>query len=273
MFIGPTSQAPRIDEARNDSVYEIEIAFREMERRTKAEAGHVSAVAGGPAAAQSAGRRDRKHASRGVLHRQAVFARQRHRPAGIAGDARLRNAAARAHEPDPAVAAARAGRALLEEALCAGEAGPLGYRTARSIPAAALRVARFRGRDDRDWHAAGYPFQARWFAPHFEFRFPKYGDFASRGIDVELRGALEPWHVMGEEGATGGTVRYVDSSLERLQVKVDRPGAGSLRADLQRHRRAAPSDGHRRRICRRRALPRVAAAVGVCIRRSACTRR
>jgi uncharacterized protein (DUF2126 family) len=67
---------------------------------------------------------------------------------------------------------------------------------------------------------AGYSFKPDWFAPHFEFRFPKYGDFASRGIDVELRGALEPWHVMGEEGATGGTVRYVDSSLERLQVKA-----------------------------------------------------
>ena len=67
---------------------------------------------------------------------------------------------------------------------------------------------------------AGYPFQLRWFAPHFEFRFPKYGDFATRGIDVELRGALEPWHVMGEQGAAGATVRYVDSSLERLQVKT-----------------------------------------------------
>src|SRR4029077_10022509 len=59
-----------------------------------------------------------------------------------------------------------------------------------------------------------------WFESHFEFRFPKYGDFATLGIDIELRGALEPWHVLGEEGATDDTARYVDSSLERLQLKV-----------------------------------------------------
>ena len=59
-----------------------------------------------------------------------------------------------------------------------------------------------------------------WFAPHFEFRFPKLGDFTVRNVEVELRSALEPWHVMGEQGAPGGTVRYVDSSLERMQVKV-----------------------------------------------------
>jgi uncharacterized protein (DUF2126 family) len=68
--------------------------------------------------------------------------------------------------------------------------------------------------------AAGYALDARWFAPHFEFRFPKYGDFATLGIELELRQALEPWHVMGEEGSAGGAVRYVDSSVERLQVKV-----------------------------------------------------
>jgi uncharacterized protein (DUF2126 family) len=67
---------------------------------------------------------------------------------------------------------------------------------------------------------AGYPLQAEWFAPHFEFRFPKAGDFATRGIELELRQAIEPWHVMGEEGAPGGAVRYVDSSVERMQLKV-----------------------------------------------------
>jgi uncharacterized protein (DUF2126 family) len=67
---------------------------------------------------------------------------------------------------------------------------------------------------------AGYGVKTEWFAPHFEFRFPRYGDFAVKGIEFELRHALEPWHVMGEEGAVGGTVRYVDSSVERVQVKV-----------------------------------------------------
>jgi uncharacterized protein (DUF2126 family) len=67
---------------------------------------------------------------------------------------------------------------------------------------------------------AGFALRSAWFAPHFEFRFPRYGDFAVFGADVELRQALEPWHVMGEEGAPGGAVRYVDSSVERLQVKV-----------------------------------------------------
>jgi uncharacterized protein (DUF2126 family) len=69
-------------------------------------------------------------------------------------------------------------------------------------------------------NSAGYPLRAEWFAAHLEFRFPKVGDYAVNGIELELRQALEPWHVLGEEGAAGGTVRYVDSSLERLQVKL-----------------------------------------------------
>jgi uncharacterized protein (DUF2126 family) len=71
-----------------------------------------------------------------------------------------------------------------------------------------------------DLNRAGYGFDHSWFAPHHEFRFPQIGEIARRGIELELRHALEPWHVMGEEGGAGGTVRYVDSSLERIQVKA-----------------------------------------------------
>jgi len=69
-----------------------------------------------------------------------------------------------------------------------------------------------------DLNAAGVPLEADWFLPQLEFRFPRIGDVELLGIALELRQALEPWHVMGEEGAAGGAVRYVDSSVERLQV-------------------------------------------------------
>jgi len=71
-----------------------------------------------------------------------------------------------------------------------------------------------------DLHGAGFGFDAAWFAPHFEFRFPRIGEVAAAGVQLALRNALEPWHVMGEEGAPGGTVRYVDSTLERIELKA-----------------------------------------------------
>ncbi|MFM9878884.1 MAG: transglutaminase family protein, partial [Burkholderiaceae bacterium] len=68
--------------------------------------------------------------------------------------------------------------------------------------------------------SAGYAFDSAWFAPHFEFRFPLVGEMKVNSVNLSLRTALEPWHVMGEEGAPGGTARYVDSSLERLEVRA-----------------------------------------------------
>jgi uncharacterized protein (DUF2126 family) len=71
-----------------------------------------------------------------------------------------------------------------------------------------------------DLNQAGLAFQPEWFAPHFAFRFPLIGELATAGIELTLHSALEPWHVLGEEGTSGGTARYVDSSLERLELKV-----------------------------------------------------
>jgi len=65
------------------------------------------------------------------------------------------------------------------------------------------------------------PLQSEWFDPHFEFRFPIYGDIARAGMQLEIRQALEPWHVLGEQTSQGATARYVDSSVERLQVRVN----------------------------------------------------
>jgi uncharacterized protein (DUF2126 family) len=72
-----------------------------------------------------------------------------------------------------------------------------------------------------DFNEAGYPVKPEWFDPHFEFRFPLYGSIEQRCVVMELRQAIEPWHVLGEEPGAGGTVRFVDSSVERLQVLVN----------------------------------------------------
>jgi len=72
----------------------------------------------------------------------------------------------------------------------------------------------------KDLNDAGYPFQMSWFEPFFEFRFPHYGTVRIGDIEMEIRMGIEPWHVLGEEMSSSGTARFVDSSLEKVQVRL-----------------------------------------------------
>ncbi len=230
-FIGPTSQAPRVDEARDDQLYELEIAFAEVARQV---ADHVSdraevMVPGKPEPYAVPWMVDR--ALRNILadvtgntHRSEFCIDKLYSPDGPTG--RLGLLELRAFEMPPHAQMSLAQQLLLRAMVARfwkqPYAAPL-MRWGTSLHDRYMLSTFVRADFElvlAELAEAGFPIEPSWFAPHFEFRFPLAGEFTSSGVHLELRAALEPWHVLAEQGANGATARYVDSSVERMELIV-----------------------------------------------------
>ena len=214
VFIGPTSQAPRVDETRPDAIYELEIAFGLLDNPDKDSLPWLVDRLF----------RDLLADGSGNTHRAEFCIDKLYSPDTSSG--RLGLLELRAFEMPPHARMSLA-QQLLVRALVArfwktpGTEAPIRWGTRLHdryllpyfVEADFAQVA-------AELREAGYPVATDWFAPHIEFRFPVYGRVDYFGITIELRQAIEPWYVLGEEPGGGATARFVDSSVERVQVRV-----------------------------------------------------